>query len=92
MRTLIGFALDYPVSSVLAGLGTREQVDAAMGWDARNPKPQLPSFEEVLSVLEKSTPRFRVTGASGVSARTVRKSIPYSDSTSIFIWERITGR
>ncbi|MEZ3428972.1 MAG: aldo/keto reductase [Lachnospiraceae bacterium] len=53
VRTLIGFALDYPVSSVLAGLGTREQVDAAMGWDARNPKPQLPSFEEVLSVLEK---------------------------------------
>ena len=53
VRTLIGFALDYPVSSVLIGLGTKAQVDAAMGWDARNPKPEIPSFEEVLSVLEK---------------------------------------
>ncbi|MDE7184398.1 MAG: aldo/keto reductase, partial [Lachnospiraceae bacterium] len=53
-RTLVGFALDYPISSVLVGLGTKEQVDAAMGWDARNPKPDLPSFEEVLSVLEKA--------------------------------------
>ena len=53
VRTLIGFALEYPVSSVLVGLGTKEQVEAAMGWDTRNPKRAVPSFEEVLSVLEK---------------------------------------
>lgn len=53
VQTLIGFALSYPVSSVLIGLGTTAQVDAAMGWDARNPKLAVPSFEEVLSVLEK---------------------------------------
>lgn len=50
---MIGFALEYPVSSVLVGLGTKEQVEAAMGWDTRNPKRAVPSFEEVLSVLEK---------------------------------------
>lgn len=52
-QTLIGFALSYPVSSVLVGLGTKAQVDAAMGWDTRNPGVTLPSFGEVLSVLEK---------------------------------------
>lgn len=51
-RTLIGFALSYPVSSVLIGLGTKEQVDAAMGWDVKA-HGAIPSFEEVLSVLEK---------------------------------------
>ncbi len=52
-KSLIGFALSYPVSSVLIGLGTRAQVDAAMGWDPRNPEPAVPDFDEVLSVLEK---------------------------------------
>lgn len=52
-RTLIGFALSYPVSSALIGLGTKEQVEAAMGWDAKLQEPEIPSFDEVLSVLEK---------------------------------------
>ena len=52
-RTLIRFALSYPVSSVLVGLGTREQVDAALGWDTDSRESAIPSFEEVLSVLEK---------------------------------------
>jgi len=52
-QTLIQFALSYPVSSVLIGIGTKEQVDAAMGWDTKNRKTALPSFEEVLAVLEK---------------------------------------
>lgn len=51
-QTLIGFALSYPVSSVLIGLGTKEQVDAAMGWDTKS-QTGIPSFEDVLSVLEK---------------------------------------
>lgn len=53
VRTLIGFALSYPVSSVLIGIGTKEQADAAMGWDTRAQGTKIPSFEEVLSVLEK---------------------------------------
>ena len=52
-QSLIGFALSYPVSSVLVGLGTKEQVDAALGWDARDPGVAVPDFDEVLSVLEK---------------------------------------
>ncbi len=52
-QSLIGFALSYPVSSVLVGLGTKEQVDAALGWDARDPGAAIPDFDEVLSVLEK---------------------------------------
>ena len=52
-QSLIGFALSYPVSSVLVGLGTKEQVDAALGWDARDPGAAVPDFDEVLSVLEK---------------------------------------
>lgn len=52
-RTLIDFVLSYPVSSALIGLGTKEQVDAAMGWDAKVQETVIPSFEEVLSVLEK---------------------------------------
>ncbi|MDE7203363.1 MAG: aldo/keto reductase [Lachnospiraceae bacterium] len=53
VRTLIDFVLSYPVSSVLIGLGTREQVNAAMEWDARVRETDILSFEEVLSVLEK---------------------------------------
>ncbi len=53
VRTLIGSVLAYPVSGVLIGLGTREQVEEAMGWDTAKRKDALPAFEEVLSVLEK---------------------------------------
>lgn len=52
-RTLIDFVLSYPVSSALIGLGTKEQVDTAMDWDAKDQVTAPPSFEEVLSVLEK---------------------------------------
>lgn len=52
-RTMIGFVLSYPVSSALIGLGTKEQVDTAMDWDAKDQVTAPPSFEEVLSVLEK---------------------------------------
>jgi len=52
-QTLIRFALSYPVSSVLIGLGTKAQVDAAMGWDAKAQAAAFPSFEDVLAVLEK---------------------------------------
>lgn len=52
-QTLIRFVLSYPVSSALIGLGTKAQVDAAMGWDAGVQDTPLLSFEEVLAVLEK---------------------------------------
>lgn len=52
-RTLIDFVLSYPVSSALIGLGTKEQVDTAMDWVAKDQVTAPPSFEEVLSVLEK---------------------------------------
>lgn len=56
-ETLIRFVLSYPVSSVLVGLGTEQQVDAAMGWEAGGYADRhgarVLSFEEVLSVLEK---------------------------------------
>lgn len=52
-QTLIRFVLSYPVSSVLIGLGTKAQVDAAFGWDTEARGPALMSFEEVLSVLER---------------------------------------
>ncbi len=52
-RSLIDFVLSYPVSSVLIGLGTKDQVDTAMGWDTKAQRAVPPSFEEVLSVLEK---------------------------------------
>lgn len=51
--TLIGGVLSYPVSCALIGLGTKEQVGAAMAWDTQKEAGALPSFEEVLSVLEK---------------------------------------
>jgi len=53
VRTLIGAALAYPVSSALIGLGTMEQVDAAMDWDVRAQEIEIPSFTDVLTVLEK---------------------------------------
>ena len=53
VRTLIGAVLSYPVSGVLIGLGTLEQVDAAMNWDVKEETGDLISFDEVLTVLER---------------------------------------
>lgn len=53
VRMLIDFVLSYPVSSALIGLGTKAQIDAAMGWDAKEQETAPLSFEEMLSVLEK---------------------------------------
>ncbi len=53
VRTLIGAVLSYPISGVLIGLGTMEQVKAAMDWDMGEEREELISFEEVLTVLEK---------------------------------------
>lgn len=53
VRMLTGFVLSYPVSGALIGLGTREQVDAAMAWDNGTGSGEPLSFEEVLSILEK---------------------------------------
>ncbi len=53
VRTLIRSVLSYPVSSALIGIGTTEQAKAAMGWDPVKEQGGLPSFEEVLSALEK---------------------------------------
>lgn len=58
-RTLIGAVLDYPVSSALIGVGTMEQADAAFAWDraasgrGEGGEEPIPSFGQVLSVLEK---------------------------------------
>ena len=53
IRTLIGAVLSYPISSALIGLGTIEQVEAAMGWDTGEEETEILSFEEVLAVLER---------------------------------------
>lgn len=68
VQTLIRSVLAYPVSGALIGLGTIEQVDAAMDWNAGKEgageeragkgngvkeTEALPSFDEVLGVLEK---------------------------------------
>lgn len=50
---LIEGVLSYPISSALIGLGSVEQVEEAMGWDLNAHREELPSFEEVLSVLEQ---------------------------------------
>lgn len=52
-RTLLGAVLSYPISSALVGIGTKEQADAAMAWDTGAGEVDIPSFGEVLSVLEK---------------------------------------
>ncbi len=49
--TLMGTVLSYPVSGVLIGLGTMEQVKMAM--DREPEMENLLSFEEVLGVLEQ---------------------------------------
>ena len=53
VRTLLDFVLSYPVASALIGIGTKEQVDAAMSRNDWMPEEEIPSFEEVLSRLEK---------------------------------------
>lgn len=53
VRTLIRSVLSYPVSSALVGIGTAGQAEDAMGWDTEKEQGALPSFEEVLSTLEK---------------------------------------
>lgn len=52
VETLIGTVLSYPVSSALIGIGTMAQADAAMGFH-RESFHGVPSFSQVLSVLEK---------------------------------------
>ncbi|MCI8586697.1 MAG: aldo/keto reductase [Lachnospiraceae bacterium] len=52
-ETLIGGVLSYPVSCALVGVGTEEQVRIAMERGAEAGEAPL-SFEEVLSVLEKT--------------------------------------
>lgn len=53
VRTLLDFVLSYPVSGALIGIGTKEQVDAAMRRNDWTWEEKIPSFEEVLSELEK---------------------------------------
>lgn len=50
---LIGSVLSYPVSGALLGIGSVDQVDAAVRYEAENREPEIPDFEEVLEVLEK---------------------------------------
>lgn len=52
VETLIDAVLSYPASGVLIGIGTVEQANAAMA-DRRECTDGIPSFEQVLSVLEK---------------------------------------
>lgn len=54
VQTLLGTVLSYPVSSALIGIGTIGQAEAAMGRDTEG--EAIPSFEKVLSVLEKDYP------------------------------------
>ncbi len=51
--TLLRTVLSYPVSSALVGIGTKEQAEQAMRWNTVRNQGEIPSFEEVLSVLEK---------------------------------------
>ncbi|MDP4179081.1 MAG: aldo/keto reductase [Bacillota bacterium] len=52
IETLLSGVLSYPISSVLVGMGTNEQVDQAMMMKTEN--YSRPSFSQVMSVLEKS--------------------------------------
>lgn len=54
VRTLLGTVLSYPVSSALIGLGTLEQVQAAMESSVALEPEEVPSFEEVLLHLEQT--------------------------------------
>ena len=50
---LIQGVLSYPVSSALVGIGTVEQAEAAFGGREQDAGEAVPSFGEVLSVLER---------------------------------------
>ncbi len=50
-KMLIQSVLSYPISTALIGIGTIEQAKEAFAWERK--KEDIPSFEEVLSVLEK---------------------------------------
>ncbi len=52
VETLIDTVLSCPVSAALIGIGTTEQADAAMRPRKERPD-NIPSFDQVLSVLEK---------------------------------------
>lgn len=52
VETLIRTVLSYPVSSALIGIGTTAQVQAAMK-SCREYSDSVPSFQQVLAVLEK---------------------------------------
>lgn len=54
-EALLHAVLSYPISCALVGVGTVEQADAAFGGSEDPPRAgnSVPSFEEVLSVLEK---------------------------------------
>lgn len=52
VETLIEAVLSYPVSSALIGIGTINQIDAAMG-QKKNINYSIPPFQQILSVLEK---------------------------------------
>lgn len=51
VKTLIEGALSYPISCALIGLGTVEEVNMAMDHDYTN--GQRPTFQEIISALEK---------------------------------------
>ena len=53
VQTLIQSVLSYPISSTLIGLGTIEQVEAAMRRNTSEDISDIPSFDEVLSTLQK---------------------------------------
>ena len=50
---LIQGVLSYPISCALIGLGSIAQVKTAMDWDTRAQLAAIPSFEDVLMILEK---------------------------------------
>lgn len=53
VSTLINTVLSYPVSSALIGIGTKTQADAAMKTIPPAPDTPIPSFHQVLTILEK---------------------------------------
>ena len=53
VQTLIQSVLSYPISSTLIGLGTIEQVESAMRRNTSEDISDIPSFDEVLSTLQK---------------------------------------
>lgn len=54
VQTLLKTVLSYPISCALVGIGTIEQVQAAIGGSYDLKSGMIPSFEEVLSHLEQT--------------------------------------